>query len=381
MHMLTPTPERRPARPALRLTARLASHLTPRFKSRLASRLLLAASVLAAAAGAAHAPAALAQARTTLTVYTTLEKEQLAPYKAAFEKAHPEIQIAWLRDSPGIILARLIAEKDAPKADLLWGVPSMHILALNKLGLIQPYEPKGYAQLKPRFRDTANKPPVYTGNEAWMTMICFNTVEAKKRNLPAPVTWSDLAKPIYRGQITMPNPVSSQTGYLGVNHWVQSMGEDAAWKYMDGLHANIALYTHSGSKPCKLAATGEYVIGISTDITAPQLKSKGAPIDIIVPADKLGWDIESTAIMKGTPRLAAAKVVADWMTTREANEQFNKFMAVVSHPDVRQVPPNYPPNAEAMMADDNVARAVENQTRLTNEWTRRYDGKSEPKPN
>lgn len=338
-------------------------------------------STLLAAIACLVMPIALAQGKTTLTVYTTLEKEQLAPYKAAFEKAHPDIQIAWLRDSPGIILARLIAEKDAPKADVLWGVPAMHILTLNKMGLIQPYEPKGYAQLKPRFRDSVNKPPVYTGNEAWMTMICFNTVEAKKRGLPPPTQWSDLAKPIYKGQITMPNPASSQTGYLGVNHWVQSMGEPAAWKYMDGLHANIAMYTHSGSKPCKLAATGEYVIGISTDITAPQLKSKGAPIDIIVPTDKLGWDIESTAIMKGTPKLAAAKVVADWVTTKEANEQFNKFMAVVSHPEVSQVPPNYPANAEAMMADDNVTTAVDNLTRLTNEWVRRYDGKSEPKPN
>lgn len=340
----------------------------------------LLAGCLAACALAAPA-AALAQAKTTLTVYTTLEKEQLAPYKRAFEKDHPEIQISWLRDSPGIILARLLAEKDAPKADLLWGVPAMHILAMNKIGMIQSYEPKGYAQLKPRFRDTLNKPPVYTGNEAWMTVICVNTIEAKKRNLPIPTSWSDLAKPIYKGQITMPNPASSQTGYLGMNRWVQGMGEQAAWKYMDALDANMALYTHSGSKPCKMASTGEYAIGISTDITGTQLKTKGAPIEIVVPTDKLGWDLESTAIMKGTPNLAAAKVVADWTTTKGANEQFNKFTPVVSHPDAREVPPNYPANAEAMMADDDVAKAVDNQQRLIAEWARRYDAKSEPKSN
>lgn len=327
------------------------------------------------------ANAAMAGEKTTLTVYTTLEKEQLMPYQKAFESTHPDIRIAWLRDSPGIILARLIAEKDAPKADLLWGVPAMHILALNKMGMIHAYEPKGYENIKLRFRDTTNKPPVYTGNEAWMTVICFNTVEAAKRNLPTPTSWSDLANPVYKGQITMPNPVSSQTGYLGVNHWVQSMGEDKAWTFMDALHSNIAQYTHSGSKPCKMAATGEFAIGISTDITAPQLKSKGAPIDIIVPTDKLGWDLESTAIMKGTPNLEAAKEVADWMTTKEANEQFNKFTAVVSHPEVNNVPKNYPANAEAMMAGDDVSVAVANQTRITNEWIKRYDGKSEPKSN
>lgn len=337
--------------------------------------------LVAGAALALSMSMAPAAAQTKLTVYTTLEKEQLAPYKQAFEKAHPDIQISWLRDSPGIILARLIAEKDAPKADLLWGVPAMHILALNKMGLIEPYEPKGYGALKPRFRDSQNKPPVYTGNEAFITIICFNTVEAKKRNLPTPKTWTDLANPVYKGQVTMPNPASSQTGYLGVNHWVQSLGEDGAWSFMDRLHDNMALYTHSGSKPCKMAATGEYAIGISTDITGPQLKTKGAPIDVIVPTDKLGWDLESTAIMKGTPRMAAAKTLADWSTTREANEQFNKFTAVVSHPDVRNVPPNYPANTEAMMGDDDMRRGADNQARLTAEWVRRYDVKSEPKGN
>ncbi|MBB3148482.1 ABC-type glycerol-3-phosphate transport system substrate-binding protein [Phyllobacterium trifolii] len=65
----------------------------------------------------------MASANETITVYTALEKEQLAPYAAAFQKAHPDVTIAWLRDSPGVILARLLAEKDNPRADVVWGVP------------------------------------------------------------------------------------------------------------------------------------------------------------------------------------------------------------------------------------------------------------------
>src|SRR4051794_21601499 len=127
----------------------------------------------------------------------------------------------------------------------------------------------------------------------------------------------------------MPNPASSHTGYMAINNWVQTMGEKPAWEFMDKLHDNMAMYTHSGSKPCKMAATGEYVIGISTDITAPQLKTKGAPIDIIVPTDKVGWDVEVTAIMRNTPKMAAAQKVADWSVTKQAAEQYNQFMAIV----------------------------------------------------
>ena len=52
-------------------------------------------------------------AGTQLTVYTALEAEQLKSYKQAFEKANPDIEIKWVRDSTGIITAKLLAEKTA----------------------------------------------------------------------------------------------------------------------------------------------------------------------------------------------------------------------------------------------------------------------------
>src|SRR5947208_2248382 len=54
-----------------------------------------------------------------LTVYTALEADQIKPYKAAFEKANPGINILWVRDSTGIITAKLLAEKANPKADVV----------------------------------------------------------------------------------------------------------------------------------------------------------------------------------------------------------------------------------------------------------------------
>ena len=77
-------------------------------------KLLQGAAVLAVSA--LMAVPALAQ-KTRLTVYTALENDQLGPYKQAFEAANKDVEIAWVRDSTGVITARLLAEKDNPRAD------------------------------------------------------------------------------------------------------------------------------------------------------------------------------------------------------------------------------------------------------------------------
>ena len=69
-------------------------------------------------AAAGLSGAAFAQ-KTKLTVYTAIENEQLEPYKKAFEADNPTIEIAWVRDSTGVMTAKLIAEKDNPRADVI----------------------------------------------------------------------------------------------------------------------------------------------------------------------------------------------------------------------------------------------------------------------
>lgn len=210
-----------------------------------------------------------ASAKTQLTVYTALENEQLRPYKAAFEAANPDVEIVWVRDSTGVITARLLAEKANPKADVIMGVAVTSLILFENEGMIEPYAVRGADQLRPAFRDAKN-PPAWIGMDAYMSAVCYNTVEGQKKNIPQPTSWADLLKPEYRGQIVMPNPASSGTGFLSVSGWLQSMGEAPGWKYMDGLHQNVAVYTHSGSAPCVQAARGEYVVGISFEYRAAQ---------------------------------------------------------------------------------------------------------------
>ncbi|MFD1199871.1 putative 2-aminoethylphosphonate ABC transporter substrate-binding protein [Brucella gallinifaecis] len=339
--------------------------------------LLKAPYALIASLGLFYAGGAYAQ-KAELVVYTTLEKEQLAPYAAAFTKDNPDISITWLRESPGILVARVLAEKQNLQADVFWGIPLTNLLSFEKDDLLMSYRPAGAEELKPRFQDTREN-PTWAGMDTWLSMICYNSVEGEKRGIPAPKTWQDLANPVYKGQIVMPNAVSSHSGYMNVNDWLQKLGNDKGWEFMDALNQNIASYTHSGTKPCKMAAAGEYVVGISNDIVAPSLKSKGAPIDIIVPSDKVSWEIEASAIAKTTKNPEAAKRLMDWTVSKQANEEYNKFMAIVARPDVTGKPKNYPENAESLLSENDYAVSLANRDAVLVEWSKRYDAKSEPK--
>jgi iron(III) transport system substrate-binding protein len=315
---------------------------------------------------------------TELTVYTSVEAVDLERYKETFEAANPEIKINWVRDSTGVMTAKLLAEKNNPQADVVWGVAATSLLLLKGEGMLEPYAPKGVEALDPRFVDS-DSPPSWVGMDAYVAALCFNTVEAEKLGLSAPASWADLTKPEYAGHVVMPNPNSSGTGFLDVSAWIQMMGEEKAWEFMDALHQNIAAYTHSGSKPCKMAAAGETVIGVSFEFPGAKAIADGAPIEVIFPSEGSGWEAEATAIIAGTPNLEAAKALVDWSITREANEMYNVGYAVVAYPGVAKPVEHLPEDVASKMIDNDFEWAANNRAAILAEWQKRYDGKSEPK--
>ena len=344
------------------------------FKPTIRSLMLGAAAL---AVSALMAVPAFAQ-KTKLTVYTALENDQLGPYKQAFEADNADVEIAWVRDSTGVITARVLAEKDNPRADVIWGLGASSIALFDSMDMLQGYTPKGADQIKPTFRSSKN-PATWTGMDAWLAVMCYNTVEGPKKNLPKPVSWADLGNPVYKDSIVMPNPASSGTGYQAVYAWIQIMGEQGAWEFMDKLHQNIAVYTHSGSAPCVQAAKGERAIGIGFDMRGAREKTAGAPIDIILAKEGAPWDMEATAIVKGTKNMAAAQKLADFAVSKKAYELYGKYYAIVGFPGMNPAPPNYPPSADAAMVKIDLAKMGNDRAKILAEWTKRYDGKSAPK--
>jgi iron(III) transport system substrate-binding protein len=177
----------------------------------------------------------------------------------------------------------------------------------------------------------------------------------------------------------MPNPNSSGTGFLDVSSWLQMFGEDGGWAFMDALHENIARYTHSGSAPCKLAARGEIPIGISFAFRGARSKEAGAPLEILVPSEGVGWEMEASGIIAGTPKLEAAQTLIDWSITKTAMEMYNTAYAVVGMPGVAKPVKHFPPGLLDAMIENDFEWAANNRKAILTEWQARYDSKSDPK--
>lgn len=307
-----------------------------------------------------------------ITVYTAVEADQLKRYQWELRKAHPELRVKWVRDSTGVITAKLLAEQKKPQADVVMGLALTSLLVMEKNNMLQPYRPKGVEQLKPDFY-SQKEISTWTGMTAWESAVCVNTFELKKKNLPIPQTWQDLAKPIYKNLIVMPNPASSGTGYLDVTAWMQIFGEQQAWQYMQALDKNISQYVHSGSKPCKMAAQGETVIGISFGYPGFKLKSRGAPLEIIYPKEGLGWEMEASAIVKGTQKLSSAQKFIDWTVSQAANEAYAQNFSMVAHQKVHSRNPDFPKSLSQQLVKNDFYWAAEHRDKILRQWSERFE--------
>jgi iron(III) transport system substrate-binding protein len=318
---------------------------------------------------------ASAQQRTRLVVYSTLEVANIGDFKKAFEAENPDIEIVWLRDSTGVLTAKILAEQNAQRGDAIWGLAVTSTMLLKERGLLDPYAPRNLAALKPSFRDPVD-PPSYVGMEGWVAAVCLNTVEAQKLGLPRPQSWFDLHDPKFKGKITMPHPASSGTGYFHVSAWIQTFGEDKAWAFMDRLHENIAMYVHSGAQPCRMTAAGEFPVGISAEISAAEVRHKGAPVEGLLMKEGGGWEMDTAAILKGTRNLDAARRLMDFAASRKANELYATFVSQVAMPGIASNIPGYPAGVAESMIKNDFAWASANRARILAEWARRYEGKA-----
>ncbi len=262
-----------------------------------------------------------------ITVYTSYEEDEIAGFLARAKADMPDLDVNVLRLSSGDLHARILAEASNPQHDVIWGWAVTSLIDPRIGGLIEPYKPANIDRIPAQFRDADGKWFAVTG---YMAAFCVNQEVLKANNLPAPTSWADLLNPVYKGQVVMPNPASSGTGYLMIASIIQMMGEEKGWQYLKDLDANIAQYIKSGSRPCNAASQGEFAIGASFALRAIKNIAEGYPIKMVIPSEGAGNELEANALMASSKNKDAAKRFLDWTISDNAISEYYVWKEIVT---------------------------------------------------
>ena len=307
----------------------------------------------------------------SVTVYSALESDEITLYVAAAKKALPDVDVHVLRLSSGDLAARVLAEADAPRNDVIWGMAVTDLLDPRIHALLTPVSGNEIDRLPRAFRGNDHTWFAPTG---FLAALCVNREAIAERGLPMPRTWKDLASPRYRGQIAMPDPASSGTGYMVLSS-LSDAGRDArGMDLVAGMARNVGQITLSGSAPCKLARIGEFPIGVSFAFSAMQSIRQGYPITMVIPSDGTGYELEGSALMKTSPHAEDARRFLAWTASDEAAALYRGFKEIVavpgSQPTREQQSQGLPANFIAMLPVRDFATAARERAALIARYKR-----------
>ncbi|MHB1620791.1 MAG: ABC transporter substrate-binding protein [Sulfuricella sp.] len=339
-----------------------------RFKS-VARAVALAAATLGFSL--AHLPIANAG---EITVYTSLEEPEIADYLTAAKKDMPDLKVNVLRLSTGDLGARILSEGSHPRYDVIWGWALTNMMDPRIQALLAPYQPKGLQRVPAQFKDAGGKWFAPTG---YMAALCVNTDRLKRRGLPMPTGWSDLSNPIYKGEVVMPNPASSGTGYLQVVSILQSMGGEKGWDFLKRLNANVAQYAKSGSRPCNMASTGEYAVGASSAIVAMEAVKQGYPVKMVIPKEGAGYELEANALVAASTHKRDAERFLDWTISDSAARLYGKYKEIVGIEGVRhgadETAAGLPADMKKVLFPMNFKQSMETRPQTLARWQREIE--------
>jgi iron(III) transport system substrate-binding protein len=282
-----------------------------------------------------------------VVVYTSLETDETVQYLKLAEKELPDLDIKIIRLSTGELGARMLAERNNPQADVVWGWAVTNMDDFRDRGLLEKYKPKGWGKIPDKFKDPNGH---WVAIDLYMAAFVLNTDVMAKNNLPKPAGWNDLLNPVYKDMLVMPNPASSGTGFLQVASLLEMLDPDYAnkpvkkntgWEFLEKLDKNMAQYIKSGSKPAKLTAAGEFAIGCSFAFVYATLKKQGSPVEMVLPEEGAGFELEANALLKGAKHPDAAKSFLDWAISESAMKEYAKFKLGVALPGIPG-PPDLP---------------------------------------
>lgn len=283
----------------------------------------------------------------TLTVMTHDSFVVSKQVVKAFEDANHAKLVFLPGGDAGAVLNKAVLTKDAPLADVLFGVDNTFLSRALEADIFESYASSALAAIPAEFKlDDSNRAlPVDYGD------VCINYDKAyfAENNLTVPQSLEDLTKPEYKGLLVVENPATSSTGLAFLFATVAHYG-DSFTDYWQSLKDNglvvvdgweTAYYTNfsasSGKGPQPMVVS--YATSPAAEVVFADPPVDDAPTASILGPDTCFRQIEFVGILKGTQQRALAEKFVDFMLGRQFQEDVPLQMYV------------YPVNPKAALPD------------------------------
>lgn len=237
----------------------------------------------------------------------------------------------------GAALNKAILSKNAPSADVFYGVDNTFLSRALSEGIYEPYASPALSQVDAAYQlDPTNSAlPVDYGD------VCINYDKAyfTQKNLAVPASLEDLLKPAYKGLLVVESPATSSTGLAFLLATIAHFGPDKYLGYWASLKDNgvlvvngweAAYYTNFSGSSGKGAQP--LVVSYATSPAAEVVFAKDPPADAptasVVGPQSCFRQVEFVGILKGTKQRKLAEKFVDFMLSKTFQEDMPLQMFV-----------------------------------------------------
>src|SRR3990172_169485 len=254
----------------------------------------------------------------------------------AFEIANNAKVVFLQSGDAGAVLNQAVLTKDAPLADILFGVDNTFLSRALDADIFEAYQSPVLTDVSSEYilDETYRALPVDYGD------VCINYDKNYfvENNLAIPQTFEDLAKPEYKDLLVVEDPATSSPGLAFLLATRAHFGDDYL-TYWQSLKANgvvvvdgweTAYYTNfsassgKGSQPLVVS----YASSPAAEVFFASESLTESPTASIVAADMCFRQIEFVGILKNTPNQALAQKFVDFMLSQQFQEDMPLNMFV-----------------------------------------------------
>ncbi len=255
---------------------------------------------------------------------------------AAFEEENGVTVELLPSGDTGAALNQTILAKDAPLADVFFGVDNTFLGRALDAGIFAAYPSPLLTQIPDELKlDEQNRLlPVDYGD------VCLNYDKAwfAENDVPLPQSLADLTDPAYEGLLVVENPATSSPGLAFLLATIAEFGEEGYLDFWADLRANDLLVTNGWEEAYygsfSVAGDGERPLVVSYASSPPaEVIYADPPVDEAPSASLVGpgmcfRQIEFVGILAGTEKRELTEKLVDFMLSQSFQEDMPLNMFV-----------------------------------------------------